>query len=64
MDRISTQKVDIFLGNHMQHNETLKKYDELLKGNTEAFINQDEWKNYCQWAKENLLYMIRKENEQ
>lgn len=64
MDRISEEKVDIFLGNHMQHNETLKKYDEILKGNTEAFVNPEEWKNYCKWAKENLLYLIRKENEQ
>ena len=63
MDRLSNEHVDIFLGNHMQHNNTLQKYEEICKGNTNAFINPTEWKPYCVWAKDNLLYLINKENE-
>ena len=42
MERISTEKVDIFLGNHMQQNDSPKKYNELLNGNTKAFIGTSE----------------------
>lgn len=63
MVRLSNEKVDIFLGNHMQHNKTLEKYNLLCQENKDAFVNPEEWKEYCLWAKENLLYLIRKEDE-
>lgn len=62
MDRLAEEPADIFLGNHMQHNETARKYQRILAGETDACIAPGEWSAYCRWAKENLLNMIREEN--
>lgn len=62
MDRLKEEKVDIFLGNHMQHNHTNEKYKLLCGGNKDAFINDREWAEYAEWAKQNLFNMIQKEN--
>ncbi len=63
MDRLSSIPVDIFLGNHMQHNHTAQRTQAVLSGNKRAFIVPEEWKPYCLWCKENLLHMIKKEQE-
>lgn len=62
MDRLAEEKVDIFLGNHMQHNDTAGKYKKIMAGDKRACINPGEWAPYCRWAKQNLLNMIAKEN--
>ena len=61
MLRLNKEKVDIFLGNHMQHNNTLLKYQEIQKGNNKAFVNQNEWKPYNLWCIENLQNMVNEE---
>lgn len=61
MNRLSEERVDIFLGNHMQHNDTPGKYKELLKGNIKAFIGQNEWSAFCLRAKDEMYEMIQKE---
>ena len=63
MDRLAGEPVDIFLGNHMQHNHTEEKYAKLLAGDRTAFVDPNEWGAYCRWAKRNLLTMIEQENE-
>lgn len=63
MDNLTKEKVDIFLGNHMQHNNTAQKFKELQRGNKEAFIVAGEWKDYAKWAKQNLINMEKDENE-
>lgn len=49
MKRLKNEKVDIFLGNHMQHNHTLEKAKKLKKDKY-AFVNADEWRIYCEWV--------------
>ncbi|MBR2861725.1 MAG: MBL fold metallo-hydrolase [Clostridia bacterium] len=61
MLRLNEERVDIFIGNHMQHNKTPQKYQELLNGNTKAFVNPDEWNPFNLWCIENLKNMIDKE---
>lgn len=61
MERLSHEKVDIFLGNHMQHNETPKRYERLLAGEKDAFVCPKAWAEYALWAKENLIRMEREE---
>lgn len=63
MDRLAGEKVDIFLGNHMQHNNTLEKYRRICEGNKEAFVDSCEWGAYVVWAKQNLLNMMGREKE-
>ena len=61
MLRLNKEKVDIFLGNHMQHNHTLEKAQMLKDGNLHAFINQNEWQAYNLWCIENLENMVNNE---
>lgn len=63
MDRLQAERVDIFLGNHMQHNNTLQKVEELKAGKPNAFIVPGEWAEYAQWAKQNLINMEDAENK-
>ncbi len=63
MDRLYEENIDIFLGNHMQHNDTIGKTKAVYEGNKTAFVNPAEWKPHIAWCKENLLNMIKKENE-
>ena len=64
MLRLNEEKVDIFLGNHMQHNDTLEKAKRVEDGETDAFINSEEWHKYKLWCIENLNSMIDKEDVQ
>lgn len=63
MDRLAEEKVDIFLGNHMQHNKTLEKYQKLCAGDKNAFIHPDEWAEHVVWAKQNMLNMVEGEKK-
>ena len=64
MLRLNEEKVDIFLGNHMQHNHTLEKSQMIKDGNLYAFINPDEWQSYNLWCIENINNMIKKEQNE
>lgn len=63
MKRLAEERVDIFLGNHMQHNKTGEKADRVRAGDKYAFVNADEWAPYCLWCIENLNNMIKRESE-
>lgn len=63
MDRLAGENVDIFLGNHMQHNETPEKYRKLCAGEGKAFIQPEEWSEYAVWAKQNMLNMVAGERK-
>ncbi len=63
MLRLNEEKVDIFLGNHMQHNNTIEKAKMLNEGNRYAFVNSDEWNAYNLWCISNLKNMIEQEEK-
>lgn len=64
MLRLNEEKVDIFLGNHMQHNKTEEKAAKLAVGDRLAFVDPDEWQPYNLWCIKNLEQMIERENGQ
>jgi len=64
MDRLCEEDVDIFLGNHMQHNKTPERYQQVMAGDKEAFVDKSAWAEYAVWAKNNLIQMEQKENNQ
>ena len=64
MLRLNNEKVDIFLGNHMQHNHTEEKAARVKNGERLAFVNPDEWQAYNLWCIENLENMIQKEQKE
>lgn len=63
MRRLNEEKVDIFLGNHMQHNHTKEKAELVRAGNKLAFVDPSEWQPYNLWCIEHLEAVIKKENE-
>ena len=63
MKRLSEERVDIFLGNHMQHNKTGEKADRVRAGDKYAFVNPDEWSPYCLWCIEHLNDVIKGERK-
>ena len=62
MLRLNEEKVDIFLGNHMQHNKTESKAERLKAGDKYAYIDASEWQPYNLWCIDNLNAMIAREN--
>ena len=62
MHRLNEEQVDIFLGNHMQHNDTAGKAERLRAGDAYAFVDPNEWQAYNLWCIQNLEKMLRKEN--
>ncbi|MBQ9388154.1 MAG: MBL fold metallo-hydrolase [Lachnospiraceae bacterium] len=62
MERLSREPADIFLGNHMQHNYTPERYEQVMAGDKEAFVHPGESGEYALWAIKNLRDMIDKEN--
>lgn len=61
MNRLNEERVDIFLGNHMQHNDTIGKAKRLENGDKYAFVNPNEWHIYNLWCIKNLENMISSE---
>ncbi len=44
MLRIADEPVELFLGNHIDQNKTLEKFERLSHGETDAFIEKNEWR--------------------
>lgn len=62
MDRLMTHNVDIFLGNHVEQNHTEEKYQQLLAGNEDAFVDKAGWSRYAELCKKRMNALIEKEN--
>jgi hypothetical protein len=61
MLRLNEERVEIFLGNHMQHNHTEEKARRVREGDRLAFVDPGEWQPYNLWCIENLRSMMEKE---
>lgn len=58
IDRIIDRPVDIFIGNHVWNNDTKGKYQKILDGDKDAFVDPAEWKRFLQCQKEEMLKWI------
>ena len=61
MQRLCREKVDIFLGNHMQHNNTEEKAKRVENGDKYAFVDPEEWVKYNEWCIQHLEGLIERE---
>lgn len=43
LQRVKQEKVDIFIGNHILHNQTPDRYQRLLAGEELAFVDPEAW---------------------
>ena len=64
MKRLAGEKVDIFLGNHMQHNRTQEKAQRVASGDAHAFVVPGEWEAYCAWCLTYLQELLEREAKQ
>lgn len=63
MLRLSEEKVDIYLGNHMEQSHTAEKAERLRAGDRLAFVAPDEWRAFNLSCIEKLDQMIQKEKD-
>ena len=63
MDKLKSEKVDIFLGNHTFQNNTVAKREKLLMGETEAFVNSSEWEEYLERSKQDVIKLMNEEED-
>lgn len=62
MNRLKDEEVDVYIGNHLEQNNTAEKYEKLINGDELAFVNPDEWRAGCESCISALRNMIEKEN--
>lgn len=56
-------KVDIYLGNHIGQNTTPQKYQQLVAGNKDSFVDSTSLYEFVENCKERLLAMTEIEEE-
>ena len=62
MEKLKGEKIDIFLGNHLSQNDTAGKYERLMAGESEAFVDPEGWTDFLENCKKNLRELVEKEN--
>ena len=63
LEKLSKEKVDIFIGNHTWNNDTEGKGKHLLKTGENLFLDSSLWLKFLNSCKERLENIIAKENE-
>lgn len=61
MDRLKELTVDIYLGNHPYQNNTAEKYQKLIAGEPDAFVDPAAWAEFAEKCKKNLLALMESE---
>ena len=58
IERVKNRHVDIFIGNHVWNNNTLGKYERLMAGDKDAFVDCSEWKVFLEEAAEDVRKLV------
>lgn len=61
MDRLAAMDVDIFLGNHVEQNQTPERRKQLLSGDADAFVDREAWGLFCRRRKAATQSMLESE---
>lgn len=64
LERLKGEKVDIFIGNHVWNNDTKGRYERMMAGEKNPFIDPEEWGKFLDRCKNNLLTQLKKEEEE
>ncbi len=59
IDKVIDREVDIFIGNHTWNNATKEKYQRIIDGDEDAFVDPGEWKRFLTKTKENALQVFK-----
>ena len=63
VERLKKLKVDIYLGNHVGQNKTLSKYQQLMEGDKDAFVDPTGLAEFVEQCRIRLLAQIEDENQ-
>ena len=63
VEKLKKLKVDIYLGNHAGQNKTPEKYQLLINGNKDAFVDPTGLAEFVEQCKIRLLAQIEEENK-
>jgi len=61
VERLKKLKVDIYLGNHVGQNKTPQKYQQLIEGNKDAFVDPTGLAEFAEQCKSNLFQLLEQE---
>ena len=64
VEKLKKLKVDIYLGNHAGQNQTPQKYQQLLAGNKDAFVDPTGLAKFVEQCRTRLLAQIEEEKQQ
>lgn len=64
IEKVWDEEVDVMLGNHPFHNDTYRKYQRMLQGDRDAFIDNTEWRRFLQELKEKYREFLGKVPEE
>ncbi len=62
LDRLWNEKVDVFVGNHVQNNNTVEKLEKMGTAPKNPFINPLEWQSFLSFCHKKLTRYIKEEN--
>lgn len=63
IDRVIDRDVDIFIGNHVWNNDTKEKYQRLMAGDADAFVDPTEWRRFLLQCKEKVIKLREAEKQ-
>lgn len=63
LERAAAEKVDITLGNHAHQNNTVEKLKRVAAGETDAFVDPEEWPRFLASRRHLLEKILSKEKE-
>jgi metallo-beta-lactamase class B len=58
IDRLMGERVDLFLGNHVRHNDTMGRLERSRGGERDAFVDSDIWQDFLQRVKDGMLKIM------
>ena len=61
IERLKKEKVELFLGNHVENNNTEGKLQRVARGEKDAFLAPDEWLSFLEARRRRLLEIIKNE---
>ena len=64
LNKLKNEKADIFLGNHTAQNRAEEKYERLLAGERDAFVDPGEWRRFLDNLESDLQSVLQAENNQ
>ncbi len=60
IDRVIGRDVDIFIGNHVWNNKTVDRYQKLIDGDKDAFVDKEQWKTFLNGVKKEFADLVEK----